>query len=83
GRTVLVLPPDLGRLVEEAESDGARLSRSIAESEIWPATVLELGRRRIPQILINARMSDSSFARWRRRPAIAEALFENLALVIA
>lgn len=55
----------------------------IAESEIWPATVMELGRRRIPQILVNARMSDRSFDRWGRRPSLAEALFENLALVIA
>ncbi len=55
----------------------------IAESEIWPTTIMELGRRHIPQILVNARMSDRSFSRWQRRPSLAEALFENLALVIA
>lgn len=75
----LDLKPAVGRFLEYWQPDCAM----IAESEIWPATVMELGRRRIPQILINARMSDRSFARWRRRPALAEALFENLALVIA
>ncbi|ANK71539.1 MULTISPECIES: lipid IV(A) 3-deoxy-D-manno-octulosonic acid transferase [Ensifer] len=55
----------------------------IAESEIWPMTILELGRRHIPQVLVNGRMSDRTFARWKRRPALADALFENLALVIA
>lgn len=53
------------------------------ESEIWPATVLSLGGRHIPQVLVNARMSDRSFARWQKRPALAEALFENFAHVVA
>jgi 3-deoxy-D-manno-octulosonic-acid transferase len=55
----------------------------IAESEIWPTTIMELGQRRIPQILVNARISDRSFSRWKTRLSLAEALFENLALVIA
>lgn len=55
----------------------------IAESEIWPMTILELGARRTPQILVNGRLSDRSFERWRNRPNLAEALFENLSLVVA
>jgi 3-deoxy-D-manno-octulosonic-acid transferase len=55
----------------------------MAESEIWPMTILELGARRIPQVLINGRMSDRSFAAWQKRPHLAEALFENLAHVVA
>ena len=55
----------------------------VAESEIWPATILELGARRIPQVLVNGRMSDKSFERWRKLPYLAEALFENFAHVIA
>ncbi|WP_099865335.1 lipid IV(A) 3-deoxy-D-manno-octulosonic acid transferase [Pararhizobium haloflavum] len=55
----------------------------IAESEIWPMTILELGARRIPQVLVNGRLSDRSFARWSRRSSIAEALLENLSHVVA
>jgi 3-deoxy-D-manno-octulosonic-acid transferase len=55
----------------------------IAESELWPMTILELGARRVPQILVNGRLSDRSFRAWKRRSNIAEALFENLAHVIA
>ena len=55
----------------------------IAESEIWPMTILELGSRRVPQILVNGRLSDRSFAAWKRRSYLAEALFENLSHVIA
>jgi len=55
----------------------------IAESEIWPMTILELGARRVPQVLVNGRLSDRSFARWSKRAHLAEALFENLAHVVA
>ncbi|WP_137156823.1 lipid IV(A) 3-deoxy-D-manno-octulosonic acid transferase [Rhizobium sp. FKL33] len=54
-----------------------------AESEIWPNTIMALGKRHIPQILVNARMSDRSFRRWSSFPNVASTLFENLALVIA
>lgn len=55
----------------------------IAESEIWPMTILELGSRRVPQVLVNGRLSDRSFAAWKHRSYLAEALFENLSHVIA
>lgn len=55
----------------------------ISESEIWPMTILELGARRIPQILVNGRISDRSFATWSRSPKLADALFENLSHVVA
>lgn len=75
----LDIKPAVGRFLDYWQPDCAM----IAESEIWPMTIMELGQRRIPQILVNARMSDRSFARWQRRPAIAEALFENMAVVVA
>ena len=55
----------------------------IAESEIWPMTILELGARRVPQILVNGRLSDRSFAAWKNRSYLAEALFENMSHVVA
>lgn len=75
----LDLKPAVGRFLDYWQPDCA----IVAESEIWPTTIGELGRRRIPQILVNARMSDRSFGRWQRRPALAAALFENMALVLA
>ncbi len=55
----------------------------MAESEIWPMTILELGAKRVPQVLVNGRLSDRSFSSWQKHPFIAEALFENLAHVVA
>ena len=53
------------------------------ESEIWPMTVLELSAKRIPQVLVNARMSDRSFDRWSGASKLAGALFSNFAHVAA
>ncbi|OHV85515.1 lipid IV(A) 3-deoxy-D-manno-octulosonic acid transferase [Ensifer sp. LCM 4579] len=71
--------PAVSRFLEYWQPDLA----IIAESEIWPMTIVELGRRHIPQVLVNARLSDRTFSRWKKRPSLADALFENLALVIA
>lgn len=75
----LDLKPVVHRFLEYWQPDLALF----AESEIWPATIMELGRRHIPQILVNARLSDKSFRRWSSFPRIASALFENMSLVIA
>jgi 3-deoxy-D-manno-octulosonic-acid transferase len=38
------------------------------ESDLWPNTVIETSRRGVPMILINGRMSENSFRRWRLLP---------------
>jgi 3-deoxy-D-manno-octulosonic-acid transferase len=55
----------------------------VAESEIWPNTVIELDRRQIPLILVNARMSDRSYRRWQKLPRMIGALLERFALCLA
>lgn len=75
----LDLKPAVNRFLDHWRPDLA----IIAESEIWPITILELGSRRVPQVLVNGRLSDRSFASWKKRAYVAEALFENLAHVVA
>lgn len=75
----LDLQPAISRFLDHWAPDLAIM----AESEIWPMTILELGVRRVPQVLVNGRLSDRSFANWRKRSWLAEALFENLAHVVA
>lgn len=55
----------------------------LVESEIWPNLVLETKARQIPLLLINGRMSTSSFRRWRRRPGLSRPLFSAFDLVLA
>jgi len=54
----------------------------VAESEIWPNTVIALDERQIPLILVNGRMSDRSFERWQKLPGIIGALLERFALCL-
>lgn len=75
----LDLQPAVVRFLEHWKPDLAVFT----ESEIWPATIEQLKVRRIPQVLVNARMSDSSFRRWTSANRIAERLFENFSHVIA
>ncbi|MBX3531436.1 MAG: lipid IV(A) 3-deoxy-D-manno-octulosonic acid transferase [Rhizobiaceae bacterium] len=75
----LDLKPAIARFLDHWQPDLA----IFAESEIWPMTVLELAARRVPQVLVNGRMSDRAFASWRRRSSLAEALFERFAKVVA
>ena len=53
------------------------------ESELWPNTMTELSKRHIPQVLVNARMSEFSFNRWKKIGSISHALFDNVNLCIA
>lgn len=75
----LDLKPALGHFLDHWQPDLA----IFAESEIWPTTILELSARRVPQVLVNGRLSDRAFASWRKRAFLAEALFEHFALVVA
>ena len=53
------------------------------ESELWPNLVLDTARRGIPMALVNGRMSEGSFARWRKRPALIGALMGAFRFVAA
>jgi 3-deoxy-D-manno-octulosonic-acid transferase len=55
----------------------------IAESEIWPNMIIEARRRDIPLVMINARMSQRSYVRWRKRRDIAGALLSAFDLCLA
>jgi len=55
----------------------------LVESEIWPNLVLETKARNVPLVLINGRMSQSSFHKWRKRPGLSRPLFGAFRLVLA
>ncbi|MEP0519898.1 MAG: 3-deoxy-D-manno-octulosonic acid transferase [Hyphomicrobiales bacterium] len=53
-----------------------------AESEIWPVTIKLLSERTIPFAIVNGRMSDRSFRRWRTFRAATPSLFEHIDQVL-
>ena len=56
---------------------------ALTELEIWPNTILACHRRDIPMTLVNARISDRSFKRWRKNRASARPLFSRIRLILA
>jgi 3-deoxy-D-manno-octulosonic-acid transferase len=53
------------------------------ESDLWPNMLIETAARQIPIALINARLSERSFRRWRRLPAAIGDLLQRFDLVLA
>jgi 3-deoxy-D-manno-octulosonic-acid transferase len=53
------------------------------ESELWPNLVLMTGARHIPMLLLNARLSERSHARWRKWAGLARPMLASFALCLA
>src|SRR5215467_12125247 len=53
------------------------------ESDLWPNTIVMSHARRIPLILINGRLSERSFNRWRYAPATIGAILGRFDLCLA
>jgi 3-deoxy-D-manno-octulosonic-acid transferase len=53
------------------------------ESDLWPNLILAGAQRRIPMILINGRLSDRSFRRWRKVPSVIGALLSRFDMCLA
>jgi len=53
------------------------------ESELWPNMMIESAARGIPMVLVNARLSENSFDRWRRLPNSIAALLQRVDLCLA
>lgn len=55
----------------------------LVEAELWPNLLWHARRRRVPVLLVNARISDRSFPRYRRMGFLFRDLFAGLAAVTA
>ena len=53
------------------------------ESDLWPNLILSSASRRLPMVLINGRMSQRSFPRWRRVVGTISALLEKFDICLA
>jgi 3-deoxy-D-manno-octulosonic-acid transferase len=48
-----------------------------AEGDLWPNLIMESAQRGIPLVLVNGRLSERSFSRWRRAPGSIAALLRH------
>jgi 3-deoxy-D-manno-octulosonic-acid transferase len=53
------------------------------ESELWPNLVFATQRRHIPMLLLNARLSARSYARWRTLPGLVRPILSAFAMCLA
>ena len=53
------------------------------ESDLWPNMMIETSRRGVPMILVNARLSEKSFNRWRQFPRTIGNLLRRFDLCMA
>ena len=52
------------------------------ESDLWPNLICSCAARKIPMIVINGRLSERSFSRWRRVPGVIAALLNRFDLCL-
>ena len=53
----------------------------LIESEIWPNTILEIKKRNIPLLLINARITKKNFLNWMKFSKVQKIYLKNLIFV--
>jgi len=53
------------------------------DSEIWPNLISQISEKKIPLLLINARITKKSFERWKLITSFAKKIFEKFDLCIA
>ena len=75
----LDVPAWVRRFLDHWRPDAA----GFVESELWPNILAACRARRIPVMLINGRLSERSFSRWRRAPGLARQVLGAFARVQA
>ena len=73
------LPDAVRRFLDRVRPEAA----IIAETEFWPNIFAECGRRKIPLLLVNGRVSQASLRGYLRVPNIARAMLANADLLCA
>lgn len=68
-----------GRFLDHWRPDVA----AFVESELWPNLLAGCAARKIPTVLVNARMSSRSFAAWSRFPPVARKILGGFSEVMA
>ena len=52
------------------------------DSEIWPNFILEIKKRKIPLVLLNARITRKTFLKWNLISRVAEKIFQSFKLCL-
>jgi 3-deoxy-D-manno-octulosonic-acid transferase len=73
------VPRFVGRFLDHWRPDLALF----VESDLWPNMIIEASERGVPMVIINGRLSEDSYRRWRRLPNSIANLLQRLDLCLA
>lgn len=59
------------------------IAAMFVETELWAITLEKLAQAHIPAIMVNARLSASSFASYQKMAKVTSSMMQNLSLIIA
>lgn len=79
---VFFLPLDLSFIVKRTMRKINPQMLILMETEIWPNLIRECGRKDIPVVIVNGRISDKSFGKYRRLKLLLKELFKYVSLVL-
>jgi 3-deoxy-D-manno-octulosonic-acid transferase len=77
------VPVDSPAVIETFLSHVQPIAALFVETELWANILTKLAQHRIPSILVNGRLSASSFKSYQKIGAVSTSMMKNLALIIA
>lgn len=77
------MPVDVPRFVRSFLDHWQPDLALFVESDLWPNVMIETSARGIPMVLVNGRLSENSFRRWRSLPNSIANLLQRLDLCLA
>ncbi len=81
--TVMPCPLDLPGAVRRVLEAACPAALALVETELWPEMLHQAGRRRVPVAVVNARLSEGAFVRYRRVRWPLRSLLEPVTRVLA
>ena len=77
------VPVDSPRVIETFLTHVQPIAALFVETELWANILTKLSEHSIPSILVNGRLSDSSFRSYKKIGAVSSSMMKNLSLIIA
>ena len=77
------LPLDIPKFVDKFLNHWSPNLSIFIDSEIWPNLICDIKKRNIPLLLVNARITEKTFLKWRFAKNFAKKIFEKFDLCLA
>jgi len=77
------VPVDSPAVIETFLAHVQPIAALFVETELWANILTKLAQHQIPSVLVNGRLSSSSFKSYQKIAAVSTSMMKNLALIIA